>query len=158
MAADTFFGNRATITVAGTSNPSVQTLAVCKGLEANVTFEHVELYGMGTIVRADAAKHTAKVDVHIRYAKFDPTIASSTFFPFWILNPSATTTPTGTIEDTNTEKLFTVVFTLNGTGASIMKATITNVYFESFPMPAPENDFVVMDLTGHGSAITFTNV
>lgn len=157
MANDTFFANRATLTVAGSSNPAVQTMAVLKGVEINVNFEHVELYGMGSIVRQDVARHTAKVEVKIRFAKFDPTLASSTYFPYWVLNPSATTTPSGAIEDTNNEKLFTIVATVTGTGGLIMKATITNVYFESFPMPLPENDFVVMDLTGYGSAIQFAN-
>jgi hypothetical protein len=160
MAADTFFGNRGVVTIVGTSpnaNPTIQTIAVLKGVEINTNFEHVELYGMGSIVRQDVAKHSAKVEVKIRFAKFDPTVASSTYFPYWVLNPSATTTPSGAIEDTNTEKLFTVVATGNGTGATIMKATVTNVYFENVPMALPENDFVVMDLTGYGSAVTYSN-
>jgi hypothetical protein len=160
MAADTFFANRATLTIVGTSssaNPTVQTIAVLKGVEINVNFEHVKLFGMGSIVRQDVARHSAEVEVKIRFAKFDPTVASSTYFPYWVLNPTATTTPSGAIEDTNAEKLFTVVATVTGTGGLVMKATVTSVYFESVPTPLPENDFVVMDLTGYGSAITFAN-
>jgi hypothetical protein len=160
MAADTFFANRAVLTIVGTSssaNPSVQTIAVLKGVEITVNFEHVELYGMGSIVRQDVAKHSAKVEVKIRFAKFDPTVASSTYFPYWILNPTGTTTPSGVIEDTNAEKLFTVVATVTGTGGLVMKATITSVYFENVPMALPENDFVVMDFVGYGSAVTFAN-
>ena len=155
---DTFFGNRGTIAVvATTGSPSTQTLAVVKGVEINVTFEHVELYGMSSILRADVAKHSAKVEVSIKYAKFDPTVSSSTFFPYWILNPTGSSSPSGTIEDSNTEKLFTVTATWNGTGGRIMKAVITNVYFESLPLPMPEHDFVVLDLKGYGDGITFSN-
>jgi hypothetical protein len=160
MAAETFFANRAVLTIVGTSssaNPSVQTIAVLKGVEITVNFEHVELYGMGSIVRQDVAKHSARVEVKIRFAKFDPTVASSTYFPYWILNPTGTTTPSGVIEDTNAEKLFTVVATVTGTGGLVMKATITSVYFENVPMALPENDFVVMDFVGYGSAVTFAN-
>jgi hypothetical protein len=160
MAADTFFANRATLTVVGTSssaNPTVQTIAVLKGVEINTGFSHEELYGMNSILRQDAAKHTAKVEVKIRLAKFDPTVASSTFFPYWVLNPTATTTPSGTIEDKNDEKLFTVVATLTGTGATVVQATVTSVYFESFPLPLPENEFVVLDMTGYGANVTFDN-
>lgn len=160
MANDTFFGNRGIVTIVGTTpsaNPTVQTIAVLKGVEINVNFEHVELYGMGSIMRQDAARHTAKVEVKIRFAKFDPTVAASTYFPYWILNPSATTTPSGAIEDTNTEKMFTVVCTNTGTGGLVMKATVTGVYFENVPNALPENDFVVMDLTGYGSAVTYAN-
>jgi hypothetical protein len=155
MAADTFFGNRAVVTVAGTSNPTSETVAVAKGIEVTVTFEHVELYGMGSILRQDVARHTAKVDFKLRFAKLDPTLAN--YFMYWQLNPSATTAPTGTIEDTNSVKLFTVTYKQVGTGGAIFDATISNVYFEDFPFPSPENDFVVVELTGHGSGITITN-
>lgn len=155
---DTFFGNRGTIAVAAaTGSPATQTLAVVKGVEINVTFEHVELYGMSSILRQDVAKHSAKVEVKIRYAKFDPTLTSSIFFPYYILNPSGTATPSGTIEDTNVEKLFTVTVNLTGTGARKVQAVVSNVYFENFPMPMPEHDFVVLDFTGYGDGITFTN-
>jgi hypothetical protein len=154
---DTFFGNRGTIAVAGTTNPATQTLAVTKGVEINVTFEHVELYGMGSIVRQDVAKHTARVEVGIKFAKFDPTVSSSIFFPYWILNPTGTTSPSGTIEDTNVEKTFTVTANWVGTGGRKMQIAVSNVYFENFPMPMPENDFVVLDLKGYGDGVTITN-
>lgn len=155
---DTFFANRGTLAVVGVSaNPATQTLAVLKGVEFNVTFEHVELYGMGSILRQDVAKHSAKVEVSVKYAKFDPTLSSSIFFPYWILNPTATTTPSGVIEDTNTEKLFTVTGNWVGTGGMKMQIVAANVYFENFPMPMPEHDFVVLDLKGYGDNVTITN-
>jgi hypothetical protein len=155
---DTFFGNRGTLAVVGTNaSPGSVTVGVLKGVEINVTFEHVELYGMGTILRADAQKHSAKVEVSIKFAKFDPTLTSSTFFPYYILNVTGTTTPSGTIEDTNAEKFFTVTANWVGTGGRKVQAAVSNVYFESFPMPMPENDFVVLDLKGYGDGITFTN-
>jgi hypothetical protein len=155
---DTFFGNRGTIAVAGvTTYPASQTLAVVKGVEINVTFEHVELYGMSSIVRADVARHSAKVEVSIKYAKFDPTLATAAW-PFFILDPTnATATFTGVIADTNTVKLFTVTANWVGTGARKMQAVVSNVYFESMPIPMPEHDFVVLDLKGYGDGITFTN-
>jgi len=156
ISTDTFFGNRGTLALVGSgTNPASQTMAVLKGVEINVTFEHVELYGMGTILRADAAKHTAKVEVSVKFAKFDPTLAY--FFPLWILNPTGTTTPSGVIEDTNVEKLWTVTANWVGTGGKKVQAVVSNVYFDSFPMPMPENDFVVIDMKGRGDNITFTN-
>ena len=159
MAATTFFGNRGTLTVIGSgSNPASQTLAVLKGVEINVTFEHTELYGMSSILRQDVARHTAKVEISVRYAKFDPTLTSTTHFPYYILNPSATTSPTGTIEDTNTEKTFTITALWTGTDSTEkMQIAVSNVYFENFPMPMPENDFVVLDLKGYGDNVTITN-
>ena len=155
---DTFFGNRGTIAVAGvTTYPSTQTLAVVKGVELNVTFEHVELYGMSSILRQDAAKHTAKVEVSIKFAKFDPTLASA-MFPMYILDAANTTgTVSGTITDTNVVKLFTVTAVWTGTAGQIMRAVVSNVYFENMPLPMPEHDFVVLDLKGYGNGITITN-
>jgi len=112
---------------------------------------------MSSILRQDVAKHSAKVEVSLKYAKFDPTITASTFFPYWVLNPSGTANPSGTIEDTNTEKLFTVTTNWLGTGGRKVQAVVSNVYFENFPMPLPEHDFVVLDLKGYGDNITFTN-
>jgi hypothetical protein len=157
-APDTFFGNRGTIAVAGvTTYPATQTLAVVKGVELNVTFEHVELYGMSSIIRQDAAKHTAKVEVSIKYAKFDPTLASAAF-PFYILDATDVDgTVTGTIVDTNIVKLFTVTAVWTGTAGKIMRAVVSNVYFENMPLPMPEHDFVVLDLKGYGDGITITN-
>ena len=164
--ADTYFGNRGTILVQGTgsSAPTGSTvLAVVKGVEINVTFEHVELYGFGSIMRQDVAKHTAKVEVSIRWAKFDPALTSSTFFPYWIMDPAATGTPSGTAlaaiaaaGDTNVEKLFKVTAYWVGTGGRTFTAVVEGVYFEGVPFPMPENDFVVMDMKGYGSLITIT--
>jgi hypothetical protein len=155
---DTYFGNRGSITVAGVSTyPGMQTLAVVKGVEINVTFEHVELYGMSSILRQDVAKHSAKVEVSIKYAKFDPTLATPAFF-FYILDAANTSgTFSGTITDTNTEKLFTVTANWVGTGGRKMQAIVSNVYFENLPIPMPEHDYVVIDLKGYGDGITFSN-
>jgi hypothetical protein len=162
---DTFFGNRGTILVQGTGATvptGSTTLAVVKGVEINVTFEHVELYGFGSILRADVAKHTAKVEVKIKWAKFDPQTATSTFFPWWVIDPAGTTSPTpqltlGGAQDTNVEKLFKVTAIWNGTGGKTITAVVDNVYFEGVPLPMPENDFVVMDMSGYGSTITITS-
>jgi hypothetical protein len=155
---DTFFGNRGTIAVVGTNaSPATQTLAVVKGVEINVTFEHVELYGMSSIARADVAKHTAKVEVSIKFAKFDPTLTSSIFFGHYILDPAGTTSPTGTVVDSNVEKYFEVTTNWLGTGGRKMQAVVHNVYFENLPMPMPEHDFVVLDFKGYGDSITITN-
>jgi hypothetical protein len=156
---DTYFGNRGTILIQGTGStaPTSSTvLAVVKGVEINVTFEHVELYGFGSINRADVAKHTSKIEVKIRWAKFDPSLTTSTFFPYFIMNPSAATSPSGTIEDTNVEKLFKVTAVWTGTGGRTFTAVVDSVYFEGVPFPMPENDFVVMDMSGYGSTITIT--
>jgi hypothetical protein len=153
---DTYFGNRGTLAIVGTNaSPTTQTLAVLKGVEINVTFEHVDLYGMGSIMRQDANKHTAKVEVNVKFAKFDPALTA--FWPAWILNVTGTSSASGVIEDTNAEKFWTVTANWVGSNGRKMQAVVTNVYFEGLPIPMPENDYVILDLKGYGDGITLTN-
>jgi len=148
----TYFGNRGSITVGG------ETIAVLKGIEVNVTFEHEELYGMDSILRQDVAKHTAAVEVKISAAKFDPAMGAGLGEVFgWVLKGVATSTATS-ITDTNTVAVMDVVVTINGTGdATATTLTITDVYFESLPFPLPENDFTVFELNGKGTNVTFAH-
>jgi len=145
---DVFFGNRGVITIdAGTH------CAVYKGIEITPKFDVVKLYGGGTILWADVARHSFRVEVKIKTAKFD--VGLSTSFMYKILNPS---TPTaGTVQDTNVCGLFTVVATATGTAGQICKQTVTNVYFESIPVGLPENDWWTPEFSGEGQNITFAN-
>jgi len=158
VTSSTFFANKGTITVVGTSDsPAVVTLAVVKDVEINTTAEHVPLYGWGSIKRQAVARHSAKVSVKVGFMKFAPSVSGSSaspWFPFWSLNPTA---GTGTLEDTNTVKLFTVTANfLNEAGENLL-ATVSNVYFPNFPLKASEGQWVRVDLDGEGSDITFTN-
>jgi hypothetical protein len=157
-AVDTFFANKGVVTVAAqTSNPTVVTLAVVKDVEVTTSFEHVPLYGWGSIKRVAMAKHSAKVSVKIGWMKFSPSVSgsgASPWFPFWILNPTA---GTGTIEDTNTAKLFQVTVKFQNETGEFLLATISNVVFQNFPLKASENQWVKVDLSGEGADITFTN-
>jgi hypothetical protein len=154
----TFFANKGTITVLGTSStPTVITLAVVKDVEITTSFEHVPLYGWGSIKRQAVAKHSAKVSVKVGFMKFSPAVATGTgspWFPFWINRPSD---GTGTLEDTNTVKLFTVTANfINESGENLL-ATISNVYFPNFPLKMSEGQWMRVDLDGEGNDITFTN-
>jgi len=132
---------------------TLSTIAVLKGMETTVNYEHVSLYGTDSIIRQDVAKHSAKVEVKIKYAKFDPNPVND-----WaqrIIHPTAVTD--GTMEDTNTVFLPEVLLLINTGGATpvYQEIMIKDVYFESLPTPMPENEFIVRDLTGEGSNISF---
>jgi hypothetical protein len=154
----TFFANKGIITVESQSgNPTVLTLAVVKDVEVTTSFEHVPLYGWGSISRVAVAKHTAKVAVKIGWMKFAPAVTgsgASPWFPFWILNPTA---GTGTVSDTNTVKLFKVIVKFQNENGDYLVATVDNVYFPNFPLKMTEGQWMKVDLTGEGSAVTFTN-
>jgi len=149
----TYFGNRGSITIDG------ETIAVLKGIEVNVTFEHEELYGMDSILRQDVAKHTAAVEVKISAAKFDPAMAEGLGKIYgWVLAGSAAGAVATTITDTNSVAVMDVVVAIKGTNdATDTTITVTDVYFEGLPFPMPENDFTVFELNGKGSNAAFTH-
>jgi hypothetical protein len=144
---DTFFGNRGIITIDGASP-----LAVFKGIEITPKSDVVKLYGGGSIFRQDLARHSFRVEVKIKSAKFDTIIGTA--FQYSILNP---TSNDGTVADTNTVKTFTVVATATGSLGTICKQTVTYVYFESIPMALPENDWWTPEFSGEGKTVVFSN-
>ncbi len=72
MAAKSFFANYGQLQVASTDGTNVVSIAAIKGVEMSPEFEHVELYGMEEVTRADVAKHSLKVKVNLKFAKWDP--------------------------------------------------------------------------------------
>ena len=156
----TFFANKGIITVTGflpAATPTVITLAVVKDVEVTTSFEHVPLYGWGSITRQAVAKHTAKVAVKVGWMKASPSVSgsgASPWFPFWINHPTA---GSGAIEDTNTVKLFTVTVKFVNESGEFLLATIANVYFPNFPLKMTEGQWMKVDLSGEGSSVTFTN-
>ena len=145
---DTFFGNRGIITIDGATP-----CAVFKGIEITPKADVVKLYGGGSILWADLARHSFRVEVKIKTAKFDVAIATS--FMYKIINP---TSYDGTVGDTNTVCSFTVVATAIGALGTICKQTVSNVYFESIPMGLPENDWWTPEFSGEGKTVVFANV
>lgn len=144
---DTFFGNRGIVTIDGASP-----VAVFKGIEITPKADVAKLYGGGTIFWADLARHSFRVEVKIKTAKFD--VGISTSFMYKIINP---TSHDGTVGDTNTVATFTVVATATGSLGTICKQTVTNVYFESIPMGLPENDWWTPEFSGEGKTVVFAN-
>jgi len=148
MAQAKFFANAATITVAG------QTLGVAKGCEVNVTFEHVELYGLGSILRQGVSKHTARVEVTVSSAMFDPGLDAGIAKAYGYVLEGGSTKSTS-ITDTNKVALMNVtgLFTADD-GATQVLLTVSGVYWENLPFVATENEYIVPELSGYGSQIT----
>ena len=146
LAADQYFGNRGTVTITS-SVPADVPIAVIKGISINNKYEHTKLFGMGSINRQAVARHNHEVEVKISYAKFDATY--NTMVGALI----ATSTTDGC-----TPAVFTVTATAVGDAANNLIATVTNVYFENFPTNLAENDYLVVDLVGYGTAVAYTNV
>ena len=161
------FANKGVLTVAGATptgwtggaTPLWATIGVVKDVEITVSAEHVNLYGWGSIKRQAVAKHSAKVAVKVGFMKLDPllTNTSASSFVFFILNPSAVTTPSGLLEDTNTVKLFNITANFLFESGENLLGTVKNVYFPNFPLKASEGQWLKVDMTGEGSDVVFTN-
>ena len=142
ISADTFFGNRGTLTLAGNSTT---TPTVLKGIAINNKYEHTKLFGFGNINRQAVARHNHEIEVKISFAKFDPSVG--TFIGTLIQNA-----------DSITPLYFTVTAVAVGdTTTNKLQAVVTNVYFENFPMNLAENDYMVIDLVGYGDTVTYSN-
>jgi hypothetical protein len=163
MVASFAFANKGRMSVQGTSTyPAVVDFGVVKDVELVVGSEHVPLYGWGSILRQNVAKHTAKVSVKVGYMKIDPAATTTAAWQFFILNPStATANTSGLLEDGsnegNTVKLFTIVSDFVFESGVTLRGTVSNVYFPNFPMKAAEGQWVKVDMTGEGQTVAFTN-
>lgn len=149
-----FFANRLTLKI--TDGSTDHNLAALHGCEIIPQAEHIEEYGMDSIFREAVNKVKFKVEFKVKYAKFNPAVADWWVMQVW--NPEGTGTD-GAVADTNAVKLFkaTGVITDGASPATKLQAEISDIYFPSTPLILAENQYVVLDLTGTGKMITFTN-
>jgi hypothetical protein len=146
----TWFANVGVLTV---STGTPVTVAVVKDIEINVTAEHVPIYGFGNPTRVDVKRHSFKVPVKIKFAKFAPTV--STWWAFWILNPGV---GDGTMATNNNVQMFTLTATFTSSdGLQTLKGTVSNLYFEDLPIKASEGQWITVDLKGEGATVAWTN-
>lgn len=148
------FANRGVIKIAGTSGgPTGQYFAVVKDVELVMSWEHVPLYGWGTIRRVAVAKHSQKIQVKIGSMKFNPGVAAGSL-PWWsyVSNPSSGGT---TAEDTNSVKLFDIDAYFTFEDGQVLHGTVGSVYFPNIPFRAAEGQWIKLDVAGEGASITW---
>jgi len=159
MAALSWFANSGTLSITATSGASPVTIAALQDIEISPTFEHVDLYGMESILLLERCKHSAKINITCKYAMWDP---SADYIMWSVLNGAFTTSSTTGINDgaanRNREAKFGMTMTLKDTttGASTLTITATNVMFEDIPFKLTQNEFVVRDLKGIATNASFT--
>lgn len=132
---------------------SIGTVAALKGITLEPKYELVDLYGMEDLRRAAVARHSLKVSISVKYAKWDA--ANDTIFNSVI----------GT-DFTSASKNVPAMFNLTATFGSIpastgetiqwMTATVSDIVFEGVPMNMNENEFIVRELSGTGSMLTMS--
>ena len=154
MTATTFFGNRARacVGVAGFTPAIANLFTVDRGFEANFEWTNHELYGTDSIGRIDEARSELKVTGKLRGCKFDPAKGAGNIWTNMMLAISGSGATTGVIDLTsNTLQLFDVYIYQTGAAVSTpVSIVIYNAYLEALPIPFPENEFMILDLTFKG--------
>lgn len=151
MAESTFFANRAIANVVTSeAEGDLTTIFVLKGVEITTNWETETLYGMESIQRVDVAKHSIENEIKISFAMFDP--EETTAWEMNILKPAG---GDGTVSDVNDVYIPHMIITIEDTDAVVTEVLLSEVYFENFPTPLAENDFVVREITGHAKNIKF---
>ena len=131
-------------------------LAVLRGMEFNVAWETAELYGTESVFRVDQAKYQVKIETKIKYSKWNADVAVEwTTMDYGLLRPESATGTDGTIRDTNAIFTNGVVYRIIGTNNLGLEFVCGPTYWQGLPMPFPENDFIVRDMTGYASNATF---
>jgi len=162
--ASEYFANYGVLTMLPTGGSwTAQTVAVVKDISVGFSAEHVGLWGFGDPHRQAVARHTFKIPVKCKFAKFNPTVntsGASGFWAFGILSPfGASSGGGGGTSTNNAVQLFTVTaefYSIDGSGPNLL-ATVSNVYFKNFDLKASEGQWIQIDLDGEGSDVTYTN-
>lgn len=159
MSAGVYFaGADATLTIDSTA------VAAIHGWSFTISWEINDLYGSGSIFKIASARYNQKVEVKLKYAKFDP---AASFITKTVKGDAASGTKRGSIYDTTKVARFTMVGTVDAftedpdaTGTvntgDDMTVTISNIYLEGVPFAMQELDWVAIDMTGIGDSVTIT--
>lgn len=152
MAATSFFFDYMTVVFKQASN--TLTVGVLQEVTITGNFEHIELYGAGSIKREDVARRKHSVDVSCKVAKFHPNILG---YIMGTRNADkdidggiATGKTQGLVTDSNTVILFQLTGTLTGKNSEAFKARADNVYFENMTFGGSQGEYVALDLKGKG--------
>lgn len=149
-----FFANQGTLTVVGTTggpSPAANINAVAN-VTVNQKWAFAKLYAWGSNQRLGVKKFEEDVEVDIDWVKWDPTV--TTWWAMYIMNSAAG----GTTADTNDVVTFTLTFSWTNSAGTIMKVTVSEVYFENLPIAdAKQNEWMHMKLHGYGKTMTVAN-
>ena len=148
-----FAGADATLTAGGTA------VAAIHGWSFTLSWDVNDLYGSASIFKIASARYNQKVEVKLKYAKFDP---SSSFLADSIKGDATSGDSKGSIYDTSKMKRFDIVGTVDaftedgGDVGSDLTATISDVYLDGIPFAMQELEWVALDLTGIGTQVEIT--
>lgn len=154
MAVLSWFANSAELTIS--SGGSDVPVGVLKEVTFTPQFEHVPLYGLGSVKRQAIAKHTFKVGIKAKYAMWDP---EADYIAWSVLKGTNTTDEQTGVDDSAQYRSSVATFSISAVlydskRTKKVTVTTTGVYFTSIPFGLTENEWVVRELEGEGSDFT----
>jgi hypothetical protein len=158
MGTSAWFADTAQLNITDAAGANPVPVAILQDVEFSLEFEHVELYGMESILRQAVAKHSAKIPVTAKFGAWDPT---KDYIMWGCMSGTNATTATVSINDSsqfrNQESLYTLTATIrNWLGTATMTATVYGVYFTGVPFKLAQHEFIMRDLKGTGSNVAYT--
>lgn len=152
MAVRTYFGNRAAVSLALKGGTEVKQLVVQDfSAEFNVSIE--DLYGLGSIVRQDVARHSGKVDVSFKVFKVDPLSGTENLSK--IITGAGTSTAgeiSSGVNDTSKVQFYTMKVYLDSDETTTLTAVIDDVVFDKFPVGGDDKSWIGFEFSGTGAS------
>ena len=154
MTQDSYFGQNGTIYLRHGTGSTTIPIGIIQNWKVDLSFDMNELYGMGSIVYQGIARSKMKVEVSCEFASFDvtnlktlidPTLGASATGPYTISQGSSGDT-------TQVDNTFVFEGQFEGQGGNIVQIVVEGVYFDNFPWDASSDDWVKLNLTGHGNS------
>ena len=149
MVAVAWFANNASLDFKDKDGTSL-TIAALQGITVEPKYEMVELYGMEDLRRASVARHSLKVNVTVKYAKWDA--AADTIFNQVVGSDFTSATK-------NVAPMFSLVASFKSLPASAgenqqtQTYTVSDIVFDGVPINMNQNEFITREMSGTGRMV-----
>ena len=160
-----YFAQNATVEVREPGTARFKVVGAAQEVSIDTEFEVEELYQFGSILRTTAARHHASINVKVSTAQFGSFADDAAWF--WkVLNAAGVTNIedasfTGkqvTISDTTNLPMFSIAGEwVSDDGSETIYGRVDGVYFKNFSWGGALGEYIIEELEGTGSQVTFTN-
>lgn len=157
-----YFAQNATIEAYSPFTKQYEVVGAVQECSFEWNVEDVKLYQFGTIKRADASRHSASVNVTVKLAKFGSPTQGNDWF--WAILNGVGWEGTGqarqvTVSDTTNFPMFKIAGQFRPTDGDVnsyIYVEVIEIYFKTFQWGGSLGEYIMEDLQGEGSDITYS--
>ena len=158
MTQDSYFGQNGVITFMDGSTEI--DIGIVQNWKAELSFDMNELYGMGSIVYQGIARSKMKAEVTCEFCSFDITQLGKIVDPDYsgsgVIQVSQRTSSATNGDTTKVHNSFKFTGEFKGQNGQTQTIEVGGIYFDNFPWDASNDDWVKLNLTGHGNSYKIT--